>query len=100
MQAASILLRFQTSYARGARVWFALGAVLWLGAAAAGLWALWRYDNTPGEAAHAPAAWPSPTLARATDRPTLVMLAHPRCTCTEASLGELAEVIARARTQP
>jgi hypothetical protein len=28
------------------------------------------------------------------------MLAHPHCTCTRASLGELAEAIARARTPP
>jgi hypothetical protein len=28
------------------------------------------------------------------------MLAHPHCTCTRASLGELAETIARARVPP
>jgi hypothetical protein len=28
------------------------------------------------------------------------MLAHPHCTCTRASLGELAEAIARARVRP
>jgi hypothetical protein len=74
---------------------------VWLAAAAAGLWVLWRYDNTPGIAAHAPEEWPARSaLARATDRPTLVMLAHPHCTCTRASMGELAEAIARARTRP
>lgn len=83
------------------QVWVpALGAI-WLTLAAAGLWALWRYDNSPGEAAHAPEHWPaSATLARAADRPTIVMLAHPRCTCTRASLQELAEAIARADTLP
>ena len=75
--------------------------VVWLGAAAAGLWVLWRYDNTPGEAAHAPQQWPAHTaIVHATDRPTLIMLAHPHCTCTRASMGELAEAIARARTTP
>jgi hypothetical protein len=70
-------------------------------AAAAGLWVLWRYDNTPGDAAHAPIHWPAQTmLVRGTDRPTLVMLVHPHCTCTRASLEELAEAIARARTHP
>jgi hypothetical protein len=82
-------------------VWLPLVGALWLGAAAAGLWVLWRYDNTPGAAAHAPHVWPAASaLARATDRPTLVMLAHPHCTCTRASIGELAEAIARARTRP
>jgi hypothetical protein len=76
-------------------------AAIWLAAAAAGLWVVWRYDNTPGQAAHPPADWPAlATLERATDRPTLVMLAHPHCTCTRASLGELAEALARARTRP
>jgi hypothetical protein len=45
--------------------------------------------------------WPADTaLARASDGPTLVMLAHPRCVCTRASLMELAEVLARAETKP
>jgi hypothetical protein len=83
------------------RVWLPVLGVLWLGAASAGLWILWRYDNTPGIGAQAPDAWPSrTTLVRAADRPTLIMLAHPHCTCTRASLGELAEAIARARTAP
>jgi hypothetical protein len=83
------------------RVWVPVVGVIWVSAAAAGLWVLWRYDNTPGEAAHAPANWPATTsLARGLDRSTLVMLAHPHCACTRASLGELAEAIARARTRP
>ena len=54
------------------------------------------YDNTPGAAADAPAAWPAESaLARDPAAPTLVMLAHPRCDCTRASLGELAELLAR-----
>ena len=74
---------------------------VWLTAAAGGLWVLWRYDNTPGVSAHAPQRWPAVTsLARATDRSTLVVLAHPHCTCTRATLGELAEAIARARIKP
>jgi len=83
------------------RPWlWVLGAV-WLSGAVTGLWVLWRYDNTPGEAAHAPKQWPALTrLTRSTERPTLVMLAHPQCTCTRASLGELAEVLARAPIRP
>lgn len=82
-------------------VWlWALGA-LWAGGAATGLWVLWRYDNTPGVGARAPQQWPAETtLSRATDRPTLVMLAHPQCSCTRASMAELAETLASARTRP
>jgi hypothetical protein len=82
-------------------LWLGVVTTIWLGAAAGGLWVLWRYDNTPGPGAPAPERWPADTtLVRATDRPTIVMLAHPHCTCTRASLGELAEAIARARVPP
>lgn len=62
---------------------------------------LWQWDNAAGESAIAPKDWPAGShLVRATDRSTLVMLAHPHCSCTRASLGELAEVLARAAEHP
>jgi hypothetical protein len=101
MSARRVLLRLAQAFTLKPRVWLCVLGTIWLGAAAAGLWVLWRYDNTPGDLARAPEHWPAPTtLARAADRPTLVMLAHPHCACTRASLGELAEAIARARTPP
>jgi hypothetical protein len=101
MSATRVFSQWAERLGPTARVWVPALAVVWLCAASAGLWVLWRYDNTPGEAAHAPQRWPAlTTLARATDRHTIVMLAHPQCTCTRASLGELAEAIARARTPP
>ena len=30
----------------------------------------------------------------------LLFLAHPQCSCTQASLDELAEILARAKSQP
>jgi hypothetical protein len=81
-------------------LWTALGA-LWLGAVAAGFAWLGSYNNRPGIPANAPARWPADTqIARDTRHPTLVMLVHPRCTCSRASLGELAELVARARHRP
>jgi hypothetical protein len=86
---------------RRAALALALLIPLWIGCAAVGFSILWRYDNTPGIAATAAAGWPAGSrLQRAVDRPTLVMLAHPQCSCTQASLGELAEVLARADVQP
>ena len=68
----------------------------WLVTAAAGSWAMMRYENAPGSAGDPPRAWPPDSqIARAFDRPTLVMLAHPHCPCTRASIGELAKLIAR-----
>jgi hypothetical protein len=74
---------------------------VWLAVAVAGLSVLWRFDNAPGEGATAPAHWPlNSALAQAPGRPTLVMLAHPQCSCTLASLEELREALARAHDRP
>jgi hypothetical protein len=81
--------------------WLCLATAVWLGAAATGLSALWKYDNAPGEEANAPDRWPDgSTLARTPGQPTLILLAHPQCSCTPASLAELAEVLARAHARP
>ena len=83
------------------RVWFAALAVFWLAGVASGLWVLWAYDNRPGVEAHAPQDWPAHTVLTAgANRPTLVFLAHPQCTCTRASLDELAEILARTKSKP
>ena len=75
--------------------------VVWLASAGTGLAWLMTYDNTPGTPANAPSGWPAGSaLARDTAGPTLVMLAHPRCDCTRASIGELAELLARAPRRP
>jgi hypothetical protein len=54
-----------------------------------------RYANTAGKPAEPPSTWPATVdLPRTAGRPTLVMLAHPRCPCTRSSLGELARLMA------
>lgn len=81
--------------------WVAALAAGWLAAAVGGLCVLWAYENGPGVAANAHGQWPADTaLKLAADRPTLVFLAHPQCVCTRASVGELAEALARAGTTP
>jgi hypothetical protein len=82
------------------RVMIAFAAV-WLGGVTAGLAWLAAYDNAPGTPAHAPTRWPAQSrLVRDTVGPTLVLLAHPRCVCTRATLGELGELMARAHDKP
>ncbi|MEY2488685.1 MAG: hypothetical protein QOC70_627 [Verrucomicrobiota bacterium] len=56
---------------------------------------LFDYENTPGRVGTLSLAWPARQIQGATDRPTLVMLAHPHCPCTAASIGELAQIMAR-----
>src|SRR5438093_1032107 len=88
-------------FRRGLSVWLIAATALWVLAAAAGLWFVWRFDNAPGTAATAPARWPAGSrLVRVSGQPTLVLVAHPQCSCTVATLGELAEALARADVRP
>ena len=81
-------------------VWIA-SVALWLGLVAAGLAMVAAYDNRPGAGATTSASWPEASqLGRTTDRPTLVMVVHPRCDCSRASIAELAELMARATVRP
>jgi hypothetical protein len=83
------------------RPWLWLAMAAWLIASVAGLSVLWAYDNEPGAGANAPARWPARSaLARTPGRPTLILIAHPQCSCTPASLTELAEALARVPTRP
>jgi hypothetical protein len=79
---------------------WALTAV-WLVGVSSGLWVVWAYENRPGSAANAPQRWPADSaLVPAPERPTLLFVVHPQCTCTRASIQELAEVLARSTQHP
>jgi hypothetical protein len=57
---------------------------------------LLEYENTPAQAGGVAASWPqTSSLIRRPGSPTLVLLAHPRCPCTRATLGELEIIAAR-----
>jgi hypothetical protein len=62
-----------------------------------GLLKLLDYSNAASTGATPPTKWPeSSTLVKHPDRLTVVMLAHPQCPCTRASIGELAIAAAQA----
>lgn len=75
--------------------------------AAFGVWvsvvlavALWmnKYAATAGPAGVISPQWPAKSLlSLSPTNPTLVMFAHPRCSCTRASLGELEILMAGAQ---
>ena len=80
------------------RVILFLSAISWLVLVCGGLWFLWGYENTPGLAAESPRQWPTDSrIQPAQDQATLVMLAHPHCPCTRASIGELASIMAHSQ---
>jgi hypothetical protein len=72
---------------------------VWFLTVAAGVGILWQYDNSPGTSASAaPNQWPSNSHIQLDDRlATLVMVVHPHCPCSRASLGELARLMAQAQ---
>src|SRR5205823_13803569 len=83
------------------RGWFVAGAIIWLGLLCYGVWVVREHDNRAGTGAHVPGRWPAHSaLVQATDRPTLIVLAHPPCTSTRTRFDELAEVLARSPKAP
>jgi hypothetical protein len=80
------------------RLVFLTSITLWLLTISCGLWVLWDYENTPGVGAEPLSRWPIDSrIQRAPDRATLVMLAHPHCPCTRASIGELSLLMAHSQ---
>ncbi len=68
-------------------------AAVWLMVALGGTVALTQYSSEPGEASDPPLQWPADShLSLAADKPTLLMVLHPRCSCSRASIGELARL--------
>ncbi len=88
--------------ATNVRMWSLLSA-LWIAAMLGGFAVLNRYATLPGGFAVPPPAHSvSDTVLRsslslAPAKPVLLMFAHPRCPCTQASLSEFARIVARCR---
>lgn len=73
-----------------------LWGAAWLSTVVFGMYYLAEYSATPGAVGSSVSRWPSgSTLSLNKDSPTLVMIAHPRCACTRASLEELAVIANR-----
>lgn len=85
-----------------ARRWIITGAlavasVVWAGTVAAAYQAIRRFESTPGHAAIAPVSWPvRSSVPRVEGAWTLVMLVHPHCSCSRASIKELEAVLEKA----
>lgn len=72
--------------------------LLWLFGLGVGFQKIFQYSMTPGGSASAPNRWPlSSQIARTPGRATLLLFAHPRCPCSQASVGELERLMTRFR---
>jgi hypothetical protein len=73
---------------------FVLASAIWVITVGAAVRSIRAFESTPGRAADAPARWPaSATVPRQPGTWTLVMLIHPHCSCSRASISELAAVV-------
>jgi hypothetical protein len=85
---------------RGSRKRYWAVMAIWGATIMIGLGGLLGYSLTPGQAAQSPSRWPArASLARSTDRPQLVMVAHPYCPCTRASIAELSWIMTKLNGQ-
>ena len=71
-------------------------AAFWMAVVAYGQRALLNYDFAAAPSANAPKQWPAESpLPRSSGLPTIVMVAHPHCPCTRATIEELAIIMTR-----
>jgi hypothetical protein len=73
-----------------------LHMVVWLAAVAGGLAVVTRYELGAGASASHPTEWPAGLpLTLDSTKANLVVLAHPHCPCTRATLVELEQIMMR-----
>jgi len=81
------------------RIALVISVWLWLAVVSFGVGWLWSYNHAAGAAARPPDQWPaSSSVARVAGRP-LVMSAHPKCPCSQASVEELSKLMANCQGQ-
>lgn len=67
-----------------------LSLILWLLVVGVGIRLVLKYDNESGKTGLSPSSWPVISeIARSSKLPTLVMMVHPQCPCSRASISEL-----------
>lgn len=78
----------------------ALLAAAWLIAMALGQRVMLNYDYQAAAPGTPPAKWPrNSTVPHTEGLPTVVLVAHPHCPCTRATIDELARLMARLPNQ-
>ena len=71
-----------------------VAGLIWTGTVGAMYQAVRRFETTPGRGASGTTMWPVRSrIVPERNRWTLVMLIHPHCSCTRASLQELERII-------
>ncbi|RYZ78399.1 MAG: hypothetical protein EOP04_29790 [Proteobacteria bacterium] len=80
--------------------WIFITIFLWITAVGYGFDKLWTYSALAGSAATAQDSWPTTSqLPSNRDLPTLVMIIHPQCACSRASLQVLKSILPKISGQ-
>jgi hypothetical protein len=80
------------------KVWWAAAGLLWAVGVCVGMRTMLDYENTPGTPGRPLTEWPSGSqVPRTKGVPAIVVIAHPQCPCTRATIGELALLMTRLR---
>jgi hypothetical protein len=90
--------RFAEGSKKFARAGWVLAAtgVVWASVVGFGLRKMLNYEDGPAEAGTPPAEWPAESgVPRKAGLATIVVFAHPKCPCTDATIGELAILMTR-----
>lgn len=79
---------------------FSTALIFWLAAVSGGMYAMTRLDFRAGPKSAAPKVWPSSTRLHFDDHSyNLVLSLHPKCSCSNATLAELAKIIAASENR-
>lgn len=70
---------------------------IWLSAALVAMGAMAQYDNRPGKSTPAVESRPASVSAPEPGKKQLILLLHPKCPCSRASLEELTQLLSRCR---
>ena len=80
------------------RIALVLAVCLWIGIVCLGMGWLWRYNQVAGAPGTPAEHWPEQTsIQRDSNRFTLLVLAHPKCPCTRATVEELSKLMTNTR---
>jgi hypothetical protein len=80
------------------KVFLPMVIVVWFLAIGLGLRFVFAYENSPGTVGGIPETWPAESRVQlAPDLPTLVMMVHPHCPCSRASVSELGLLLAQVK---
>jgi hypothetical protein len=80
------------------KVFLLIVIIIWLCAIGVGVRFVLIYENSPGTVGEPPKTWPGESrVQRSTDFPTLVMMVHPHCPSSRASVIALSLLLAQVQ---